>query len=157
MSRYDEFDDEPYVVIERESAGVAPFLVGLALGAAAALLMAPRSGAATRRDIKRRALRVRRAAENVASDVTETVVDTFQDARRRVEEQIDTARQAVEIKRQQVHRAMEAGRLAAHEAREELEQRIAETKAAYNAGASVARNGRTSVAADDGEGEGDEG
>lgn len=156
MSRYDEFDDEPYVVIERESAGVAPFLMGLALGAAAALLMAPRSGAATRRDIRRRALRVRRAAENVASDVTETVVDTFQDARRRVEEQIDTARQAVEIKRQQVHRAMEAGRLAAHEAREELEQRIAETKAAYNAGAAMARNGRTSVAADD-EGEGDEG
>jgi gas vesicle protein len=150
MSRY-EFDDEPYVVIERQSAGVAPFLIGLALGAATALLLAPRSGAATRRDIKRRALRVRRAAKHVASDVTDTVVDTFQDARRRVEEQIDTARQAVELKRQQVHRAMEAGRVAAHEAREELEQRIAETKAAYNAGAAVARNGRTSVAADEGE------
>ena len=150
MSRY-EFDDEPYVVIERQSAGVAPFLIGLALGAATALLLAPRSGAATRRDIKRRALRVRRAAKHVASDVTDTVVDTFQDARRRVEEQIDTARQAVELKRQQVHRAMEAGRVAAHDAREELEQRIAETKAAYNAGAAVARNGRTSVAADEGE------
>jgi gas vesicle protein len=148
MSRY-EFEDEPYVVIERQSVGVTPFLMGLALGAAAALLLAPRSGAATRRDIRRRALRVRRAAEHVASDVTDTVVDTFQDARRRVEEQIDTARQAVELKRQQVHRAMEAGRLAAHEAREELEQRIAETKAAYNAGASVARNGRTSVTADE--------
>lgn len=148
MSRY-EFEDEPYVIIERQSAGVTPFLMGLALGAAAALLLAPRSGAATRRDIRRRALRVRRAAEHVASDVTDTVVDTFQDARRRVEEQIDTARQAVEIKRQQVHRAMEAGRLAAHEAREELEQRIAETKAAYNAGATVARNGRTSVTADE--------
>jgi gas vesicle protein len=140
MSRY-EFEDEPYVVIERQSAGVAPFLMGLALGAAAALLLAPRSGAATRRDIRRRALRVRRAAKNVASDVTDTVVDTFQDARRRVEEQIDSARQAVDLKRQQVHRAMEAGRLAAHEAREELEQRIAETKAAYNAGAAVTRNG----------------
>ncbi|HMA25000.1 MAG TPA: YtxH domain-containing protein [Gemmatimonadaceae bacterium] len=148
MSRH-EFDDEPYVVIERQSAGVAPFLMGLALGAAAALLLAPRSGAATRRDIKRRALRVRRAAEHVASDVTDTVVDTFQDARRRVEEQIDTARHAVEVKRRQVHRAMEAGRLAAHEAREELEQRIAETKAAYNAGAAVARDGRTGVAADE--------
>jgi len=148
MSRY-EFEDEPYVVIERQSPGAAPFLMGLALGAAAALLLAPRSGAATRRDIKRRARRVRRAAENVASDVTDTVVDTFQDARRRVEEQIDTARQAVELKRQQVHRAMEAGRAAAHEAREELEQRIAETKAAYNAGAAVARNGRTTVTADD--------
>jgi gas vesicle protein len=149
MSRY-EFEDEPYVVIERQSAGVAPFLVGLALGAAAALLLAPRSGAATRRDIRRRALRVRRAAKNVATDMTDTVVDTFQDARRRVEEQIDTARQAVELKRKQVHRAMEAGRVAAHEAREELEQRIAETKAAYNAGVTVARNGRTVGAADEG-------
>jgi gas vesicle protein len=150
MSRYEYDDDEPYVVVERHSAGAASFIMGLALGAAAALLLAPRSGAATRRDIRRRALRVRRAATNVATDVTDTVVDTFQDARRRVEEQIDTARQAVELKRQQVHRAMEAGRLAAHEAREELEQRIAETKAAYNAGASVARNGRATTTADDG-------
>jgi len=38
---------------------------------------------------------------------------------------------------------MEAGRAAAREARSELEQRIAETKAAYNAGVAVARNGRT--------------
>jgi gas vesicle protein len=146
MSRYEFDDDEPYVLIEQQSAGVTPFLIGLAFGAGVALLFAPRSGAATRRDIKRRAVRVRRAAEHVASDVTGTVVDTFQDARRRVEDQIDSARHAVEIKRQQVHRAMEAGRQAAQEAREELEQRIAETKAAYNAGASVARNGRTSTA-----------
>jgi gas vesicle protein len=146
MSRYDFDEDHPYVVIERHSdVGVGPFLLGLALGAGAALLLAPRSGAATRRDIKRRALRVRRAAENVAADVTDTVVDTFQDARRRVEDQIDTARHALEVKRQQVQRAMEAGRAAAQEAREELEQRIAETKAAYDAGAAVARSGRATV------------
>jgi len=146
MSRYHFDEDQPYVVIERHSdAGVGPFLLGLALGAGAALLLAPRSGAATRRDIKRRALRVRRAAENVAADVTDTVVDTFQDARRRVEDQIDSARHALDIKRQQVQRAMEAGRAAAQEAREELEQRIAETKAAYDAGAAVARSGRATV------------
>jgi hypothetical protein len=43
-------------------------------------------------------------------------------------------RQAVDLKKQQVHRAMDAGRAAAREAREELEQRIAETKAAYRSG-----------------------
>jgi gas vesicle protein len=150
MSRYHFDEDQPYVVIERHSdAGVGPFLLGLALGAGAALLLAPRSGAATRRDIKRRALRVRRAAENVAADVTDTVVDTFQDARRRVEDQIDSARHALDIKRQQVQRAMEAGRAAAQEAREELEQRIAETKAAYDAGAAVARSGRATVGAEE--------
>jgi gas vesicle protein len=149
MSRYQFDEDQPYVVIERHSeAGVGPFLLGLALGAGAALLLAPRSGAATRREIRRRALRVRRAAEHVATDMTDTVVDTFHDARRRVEDQIDSARHVIDIKRQQVQRAMEAGRAAAQEAREELEQRIAETKAAYGAGASVARNARTAPAVD---------
>jgi gas vesicle protein len=149
MSRYQFEDDQPYVVIERRSESVGPFLLGIALGAGVALLLAPRSGAATRRDIKRRALRVRRAAENVATEVTDTVVDTFQEARRRVETQIDSALQVVDMKRQQVQRAMEAGKAAAQEAREELEQRIAETKASYRAGAAVARNAQVSVVIDD--------
>ena len=134
MSRYEFDDDEPYVVIERHTTSVAPFLVGLAFGASVALLFAPRSGAATRRNIKRRARRARAAAEQVANDVTETVVDTFEDARRRVEEQIDSARAAIDLKRRQVNRAVEAGRVAAHEARDELENRIAEKKAAYAGG-----------------------
>lgn len=141
MSGYEFDDDEPYVVIERHSTDLTPFLIGLALGAGAALLLAPRSGAATRRQIKRRAIRVRRAAEQVASEVTDTVTGTFEEARRRVEDQLDSVRQAVDLKRQQVSRAMEAGRVAAHEAREELEQRIAESKAAYGAGATT-HNGR---------------
>jgi hypothetical protein len=45
-------------------------------------------------------------------------------------------------KKEQVSRAMEAGREAAHQARTDLERRLAETKAAYNAGADVARAGR---------------
>ena len=53
---------------------------------------------------------------------------------------IDTARQAIDLKKRQVSRAMEAGRAAAQEARDELERRIAETKAAYNAGVDVARS-----------------
>src|SRR5262249_54572219 len=143
-------DDQPYVVIERHSeGGVGGFLLGIAIGAGIALLLAPRSGLETRRDIKRRARRVRRAAENVANDVTDTVVDTFLDARRRVEDQIDSALHVVDTKREQMHRAMEAGRAAAREARDELEQRIAETKAAYRAGATVAREGKASVATAD--------
>jgi hypothetical protein len=40
-----------------------------------------------------------------------------------------------------VARAMEAGREAAQQARGDLERRLAETKAAYNAGVDVARAG----------------
>ena len=132
MSRYDLDDDDRVVVIEQHSAGVTPFLVGIALGAGLALLFAPSSGIETRRQIRQRAMRVRRKAEQVANDVTDTVTETFQDARRRVEERIDSARDAIDLKRRQVHRAMEAGRAAAQEARDELEDRIAENKAAYN-------------------------
>jgi len=143
MSRHHFDDDDRYVVIENHSAGIGPLLIGIAVGAGIALLFAPRSGEATPRDIKRRAMRVRRAAEQVATDVADTVSDSFNDARRRVEEKLDAARDAVDIKRQQVQRAMEAGRVAARQARDELEQRIAETKAAYNTGVTVAHNGRT--------------
>jgi gas vesicle protein len=151
MSRYDLDEHDAYVIIEKHDAGIGSFLVGLAIGAGVALLFAPRSGAATRRDIKQRAMRVRRAAEQTVTDVADGVVDSFHDARRRVEEQIDSARQAIDLKRQQVSRAVEAGRLAADEARLELEQRIAETKAAYSAGAATVRRARPLEVADDGE------
>ena len=41
-----------------------------------------------------------------------------------------------------MRRAMEAGRVAAGEARVDLENRLTETKAAYNAGGDVAREAR---------------
>lgn len=135
MSRYDFDDDQPYVVIEKhEDAGVAPFLVGLAIGAGVALLFAPRSGRATRRDIRRRAMRARDAAEQTVTDVRDNVVGTFERARQRVEDQIESARSAVDLKKRQITRAVDAGRAAAEEARLELEQRIADTKASYRAG-----------------------
>jgi gas vesicle protein len=134
MRDYDYDDDEqPYVVIEHRSGGVGGFLIGAAVGAGIALLMAPRSGVETRRGIRRSAERVRDAAQRAAQDVTDNVVDTFQDARRRVEEQIDTAREAIELRTRQVTSAVEAGRAAAQEARLDLERRLAQTKAAYRA------------------------
>jgi gas vesicle protein len=138
-------DDDAYVVIERHEGNVGSFLLGVALGAGLALLMAPQSGAATRRGIRRRANTARTAARRVAGEVTETITDTFDQARLELEGRIDAARQAIEVKRRQVHRAVEAGRAAAEDAREDLERRLAESKittqAAYNAGADVARGG----------------
>ena len=147
MSRSHFDDDERYVIIERQPSGVPTFLIGLAIGACAALLLAPQSGAKTRSDIKRRALGARRAAKRAgtqaATSVTDKVTETFDDARRKVEERIDSVRDEIDQKRKQVHLAMDAGRAAARDARMDLESRIAETKAAYEAGAGVAKSARS--------------
>jgi gas vesicle protein len=132
-------DDEPFVVIERKSGGLGSFLLGIAVGAGIALLFAPQSGEETRRGLARSARRARRAASDAAGNVSEIVTDTFESARQQVEHKIDRARESLEMKREQVQRAVQAGREAAAQARADLERRLAETKAAYNAGAQVAR------------------
>jgi gas vesicle protein len=143
MRHHDHDDhDDPYIVIEKHSGGAGDLLLGVLIGAGVALLFAPRSGEETRGQIRRRARQAGDTVRGVAEGVTGQVADTFESARSRVEEQIESARTALEMKRQQVSRAMEAGREAAHQAREDLERRLAETKAAYNAGADVARAGR---------------
>ncbi|HST06580.1 MAG TPA: YtxH domain-containing protein [Gemmatimonadaceae bacterium] len=122
---------EPYVIVERQSAGIGPLLIGLALGAGAALLFAPQSGEETRRDIKRRARRAQEAAQDFVEDMSGTVADKFNEVRSSVEERIEATLDAVDDKKRRVTNAYHAGRAAARDARGELEQRIAETKAAY--------------------------
>ncbi len=131
MSEYDWDDGEAYVVIEKRDAGIGSFIMGLLAGAGVALLFAPRSGEDTRRSLQRGARRVQDQAQTLMTDVTDSVGQTVQDARFRVETRIDAARDAVDLKRRQVTNAVDAGRNAAQQARVELEQRIAETKAAY--------------------------
>ena len=137
--------DEPYIVIEKHSGGVSELLIGALIGAGVALLFAPRSGRETRADISRRARAAQDRVRDVAEGVTDQVVDRYEGARARIEEQIETAREAIVSKKDQVSRAMEAGREAAIQARSDLERRLAETKAAYNAGADVARTGRAAA------------
>lgn len=141
MSRYEFEDDEPYVVIEKQEGSVGSFLLGVAIGAGVALLMAPQSGAETRRGIGRQAGRAKQRASELAGDVQGRVSEGYNDARSRVEQRIESTRQAVELKREQVRSAVEAGRAAAQQARAELERRIAETKAAYTAAGRAARTG----------------
>lgn len=131
MDDYEWYDDEPYVVVERHEAGVGPFIVGLALGAGVALLLAPQSGEDTRRSIARRARRAREAAQDMVEDVSGTVADKFNEVRATVEDRIEATFEAVDVKRRKVTNAFDAGRAAARQARGELEDRIAESKAAY--------------------------
>jgi gas vesicle protein len=137
MSDHDLYDDdepyygEPYVIVERRELGIGPFLMGLALGAGVALLLAPQSGEETRRTIARRARRAQEAAQDLVEDVSGTVADKFDEVRASVGERIEATLDAVDDKKRRVTNAFHAGRAAAREARGELEQRIAESKAAY--------------------------
>jgi gas vesicle protein len=131
---YDEDDDyepQPYVVIEERDSVVGPFLLGIALGAGVALLFAPQSGEETRGGIARSARRAKGAAQDFVEDVSDTVSDKFREVRSTVEEKIEQTLDAVDDKKRRVTNAFHAGRAAAREARGELEQRIAESKAAY--------------------------
>jgi hypothetical protein len=68
-----EHDDLPYVVIERRSGGFGVFMLGAVLGAAAALLMAPRSGRELRDDITSGVKRLRDTAEDAVRNVQHSV------------------------------------------------------------------------------------
>jgi gas vesicle protein len=138
MDEYEWYDDDepydlrqPYVIVERREAGVGTFFIALALGAGVALLLAPQSGEETRRGLARRARRAQEVAQDFVEDVSGTVADKFQEVRATVEERIEATLDAVDHKKRRVSHAFHAGRAAAHEARGELEQRIAESKAAY--------------------------
>lgn len=127
----DEEFEPPYVVIEKREIGIGPFLLGIALGAGAALLFAPQAGEETRRGIARSARRVQQNAQDFVEDVSGNVADKFREVRESVEERIEATFEAVDDKRRRVSNAYQAGRAAAREARGELEQRIADTKATY--------------------------
>ncbi len=137
MDDYEWYDDEPYaggepyVVVERHEAGIGPLLIGLALGAGVALLLAPQSGEETRRRLASRARRAQDAAQDLVQDMSGTVAEKFNDVRSRVEERIEATFDAVDAKAQKVSKGFQAGRAAARETRGELEHRIAERKAAY--------------------------
>jgi len=136
MDENDWYDDEedyaaPYVIVEKGESGIGPLLLGIALGAGAALLFAPQSGEETRRGIARSARRAQDAAQDFVEDVSGTVSDKFREVRASVEERIEATLEAVDDRKRRVTNAFHAGKAAARESRAELEQRIAESKAAY--------------------------
>jgi len=151
MSRSEDPNDDPYVVIEKKGGGIAPFLVGLAVGAGLALLFAPQSGAETRRYIRRRARRAAEQMRATAEDLGDSVREKVDHVKRRAEDVIDHARETVDREKRHAKDAVRTGRDAARVAREELESRLAETKAGARATADALRSARrtTATAGDD--------
>lgn len=129
-----DHDDYPYIVIERERGGLGPFLWGALLGAGAALLLAPRTGAETQAEIRDRARRLREAAEGRVNDARDTVTGAVERTRSEVTGRLGTVREAFETRAEQARQAVEVGRRAARDARTELERRVSDAKAAYRAG-----------------------
>ncbi len=128
MRNYDD-DGVPYVVIERSGSGFVPFVWGALIGAAAALLLAPKSGAETQQELKEKARKLRELAEEKAGELQGTLQDALKEGRKHVEDHYDTAKKAVEGGRERATKAVDAGRKAAKAARTEYDERITEIRA----------------------------
>ncbi len=127
MRDYDD-DGVPYVVIERTGSGLFPFVWGALLGAAAALLLAPKSGAETQEELKERARRLREQAEGKVDELQGTLQDAFKTGRQQVEEKYEYAKGKVSEGRDKAQQAINAGRKAARAARGEVEDRMADAR-----------------------------
>ena len=128
-----DYEEGPYVIIERRTGNFGTFVWGLLLGAGAALLFAPKSGRETRRELSESAVRLRDKAETRVREVQRSVQETVDDVRRQVEEGVDSAR-----------RAVETGRQAARTSRDDMERRVRGSAAAFRAGYDAARTGTAS-------------
>ncbi|MDB4947406.1 MAG: hypothetical protein JWM27_55 [Gemmatimonadetes bacterium] len=137
-----DYDDLPYIVIERKGGGVGPFFWGALIGAGAALLLAPRSGEETQDEIRRTARRLADAAGDRVDGARRSVEDAVGRTRGVVEDRIQAVRGAVETKAEQARQAVRAGSEAARQARDELERRVDDAKASYRAGLAAAKTVR---------------
>ncbi len=134
MGRYDDYDDDRVVIVERESSnggGLGALLLGLALGAGAALLLAPESGEAMRARIRRETRKATTKARELVDEVTEEVTESMGRTRDKVGRKVGEAKDVVETRARAVGDAVDAGRVAARQAKSELERAVSETKRAY--------------------------
>ena len=106
-------------------------LLGLAVGAGAALLFAPASGRETRERLQREARRAKRKMKDLGETVSGEVADRVERTRTGFDERVKAAREAVRSRTQAVTDAVHAGRDGAAQARLELERAVADSKRAY--------------------------
>lgn len=114
--------EKPDVIIESDGgAGVKWFLIGALVGAGVALLYAPQSGERTRRDISRRAKRIRRDVESKLDDVRDEVVERGRRLKESAHELADSVKDEVREGRRSIRRS-------ASNARDELERRLEDAR-----------------------------
>ncbi|MDX1396697.1 MAG: YtxH domain-containing protein [Gemmatimonadota bacterium] len=128
-----DYDQQPYVIVEKHGTGITAFFLGAFVGAATALLLAPKSGRETQQELREGARRLREGAEERFTDLRKDVEEGYEKARGEIEERVDSARDNIRDRRHRAEEALKAGKDAAKRARSDLEQRVAESKAAYKA------------------------
>jgi gas vesicle protein len=82
-------NDEMESTDSAESSNLAWFLVGLVIGATAAVLYAPKSGKDTREFLSRKTQESREAVESTGRDVIERSKDMYEKGRQLVEDAAD--------------------------------------------------------------------
>lgn len=122
-------DDGAVIIVEKSNGGIGGFLLGLLVGAGAALLFAPQSGEETRQVIRDRSRQLRDDAYGRAEDLQERVEEGYERAKERLEEGFETARRTVKDKRADANSALDAGKAAVTSARDELERRLSDSRA----------------------------
>jgi gas vesicle protein len=122
------YEDQPVVVIEKSGGGVGAFVAGAAVGAILALLFAPQTGEETRADIRRRAQRLREAAEDRLDDLQEAVESGYARTKASIEASLQKARHSIDERRGEARDTVDAGKAAVRTARDELERRLADAR-----------------------------
>ncbi|MES2304004.1 MAG: YtxH domain-containing protein [Gemmatimonadota bacterium] len=116
-------DDREFTVVESDGAsGVKWFLFGAVLGAGLGLLFAPQAGERTRRDISKRARRLKAEAEDRFDELTDEIETRGRKLKSTVAEWADDVKGEVRDGRRAVQETA-AG------ARDELERRLADARA----------------------------
>ena len=129
MRHHDE--DELVEYEYEEPSRFGTFVLGALVGAGAALLLAPRSGRETQREIMRA---LREHGEGPVDGVRGAVAGWAGRARGGVTGRLDEVREAVDERVGRVRGAVEEGRVAARQARVELRRRVDEAKSTYRSG-----------------------
>lgn len=122
---------QPVVIVEKRGSGFAAFFWGAVVGAATALLFAPKSGEETQQELREGARRLKEGANEKLSEIRDSLGEGYERARDEVETRVETARDTIQDRRHKAEEALKAGKEAARRARTDLEQRVAESKAAY--------------------------
>jgi gas vesicle protein len=145
MARHEEYDDDRMVVVERDSGSSAMgmLLLGLAVGAGAALLFAPASGEETRARLQEEARRAGRRVKDMTDELGEEMTDRVERTRSAIDSRVGRARDAVSSRARAVGEAAAVGRDAALQARMELERAVADSKRAYADSRRAYRDART--------------
>lgn len=123
----------PYIVVEKGGSAIGAFFWGLVVGAATALLFAPKSGQETQEELRESARKLKEEAGTHLADLRKNVEEGLEKTKTSVADRVETVREEAREKKRQTAEALRAGKEAAQQARGDLEKRVAESKAAYKA------------------------